>query len=147
MILFSPKKIPGLTLQSKILNQLKRTTSLLYLNKTWNNRSQLIPNKIINENFPDIKNKTSCEFIKLCVSNDDEQWVLFHALVEGSDFEYPVIKPKPIKTFIKSLLVFSKVEDIQNDLEEIGYTVTSCIQLISKKTGSPLPSYYTKKSE
>ncbi|GFW79250.1 nucleic-acid-binding protein from transposon X-element [Trichonephila clavipes] len=51
--------------------------------------------------------------------------------------ELYVIQPKKnkhIKVVIKGLPHYTKSQDIVTDLEELGYTVTSCNQLISKRT-------------
>ncbi|GFU09442.1 general transcription factor II-I repeat domain-containing protein 2 [Trichonephila clavipes] len=64
-----------------------------------------------------------------------------HFLGENDDFEFYVIPPKeikPIKIVIKGLPRCTKPSDIQLDLEELGYTVTSSNQLISKNNSSLL---------
>ncbi|GFU16027.1 hypothetical protein TNCV_1299911 [Trichonephila clavipes] len=84
-------------------------------------RSQM---KIINEKFPKIRSRTTGEFIKLYTDNLEQ----FHELLtfaEKTKFQFYEIKPKnerPIKVVLKGLPRNFKVEEIQADLEELGFT-------------------------
>ncbi|GFV46130.1 hypothetical protein TNCV_1256861 [Trichonephila clavipes] len=84
-------------------------------------RSQM---KIINEKFPKIRSRTTGEFIKLYTDNLEQ----FHELLtfaEKTKFQFYEIKPKnerPIKVVLKGLPCNFKVEEIQADLEELGFT-------------------------
>ncbi|GFT85747.1 hypothetical protein TNCV_4026941 [Trichonephila clavipes] len=49
-----------------------------------------------------------------------------NSMTSTSEFEKEI---KPIKVVIKGLLGCTKPTDVQLDLEELGYTVTSCNQL------------------
>ncbi|GFX64779.1 hypothetical protein TNCV_4682541 [Trichonephila clavipes] len=54
---------------------------------------------------------------------------LVHFMDEDKTMEFNVIQPKenkPIKVVIKELPRCTKPQDIVTDLEELGYTVTSC---------------------
>ncbi|GFW03454.1 hypothetical protein TNCV_1740041 [Trichonephila clavipes] len=84
-------------------------------------RSQM---KIINEKFPKIRSRTTGEFIKLYTDNLEQ----FHELLtfaKKTKFQFYEIKPKnerPIKVVLKGLPRNFKVEEIQADLEELGFT-------------------------
>ncbi|GFY01985.1 hypothetical protein TNCV_5098461 [Trichonephila clavipes] len=84
-------------------------------------RSQM---KIINEKFPKIRSRTTGEFIKLYTDKLEQ----FHELLtfaEKTKFQFYEIKPKnerPIKVVLKGLPCNFKVEEIQADLEELGFT-------------------------
>ncbi|GFS64381.1 uncharacterized protein TNIN_333321 [Trichonephila inaurata madagascariensis] len=106
-----------------------------------NYREQL---KILNDIFPDLNSKISGEYIRLYTNSSDEHRSLTHALAEGNDCEYYVIPPKemkPIKILIKELPIFTKTDEIISDLEDLAFTVTSCRQLIFKRTKTPLPFF------
>ncbi|GFX07265.1 hypothetical protein TNCV_2972421 [Trichonephila clavipes] len=85
-------------------------------------RSQM---KIINEKFPKIRSRTTGEFIKLYTDNLEQ----FHELLtfaKKTKFQFYEIKPKnerPIKVVLKGLPRNFKVEEIQADLEELGFTL------------------------
>ncbi|GFY03312.1 nucleic-acid-binding protein from transposon X-element [Trichonephila clavipes] len=100
--------------------------------------------KILNDIIPDLISKISGEYIRLYTHSSDEHRSLTHALAKGNDFEYYVIHPKeikPIKIVIKGLPIFTKADEIICNLEDLVYTVTSCSQLISKRTKTPLPFF------
>ncbi|GFT39570.1 hypothetical protein TNCV_1862031 [Trichonephila clavipes] len=105
--------------------------------------------KFLYEKFPNIRNKTSGDVIKIYTNDFEEYRSLIQAMVADKEFELYVINPKldkPIKVVIKGLPISSKIEDIKNDLEEEGYVIESCTQLISKRTTNPLPFFQPKKS-
>ncbi|GFU95670.1 hypothetical protein TNCV_4539571 [Trichonephila clavipes] len=87
-------------------------------------RSQM---KIINEKFPKIRSRTTGEFIKLYTDNLEQ----FHELLtfaKKTKFQFYEIKPKneaPSKVVLKGLPRNFKVEEIQADLEELGFTLKS----------------------
>ncbi|GFT92302.1 nucleic-acid-binding protein from transposon X-element [Trichonephila clavipes] len=65
-------------------------------------------------------------------------------LEKDKDFEFYTIPPKeikPIKVVIKGLPGCTKPSDVQLDLEELGYTIISCNQLIPKVNKNPLPFF------
>ncbi|GFW42477.1 hypothetical protein TNCV_4256721 [Trichonephila clavipes] len=49
-----------------------------------------------------------------------------------------------IVVVIKAFPSCTRSSDIQSDLEDLGYSVTSCNQLISKRNKNPLPSRSTR---
>ncbi|GFW80693.1 uncharacterized protein TNCV_3235451 [Trichonephila clavipes] len=106
-----------------------------------NYREQL---KIINEKFPEITSKNSGDYIRNFTNDFGEQRNVMHFLEESNEFEFYAIPPKgikPIKVVIKELPGCTKPSDNQLYLEEIGYTVASCKQLISKVNKNPLPFF------
>ncbi|GFT77056.1 uncharacterized protein TNCV_1099331 [Trichonephila clavipes] len=78
-------------------------------------------------------------------STDHEEYrTLIHFLESDKEFEFYVLKRqkgKPIKAVIKGLPNSSKINDITNDLKEIGFKIDSCRQLISKRTKKSLPYF------
>ncbi|GFU84540.1 nucleic-acid-binding protein from transposon X-element [Trichonephila clavipes] len=115
---------------------------MLKINKNY--REQL---KIINDNFPEIASKNSGNYIRLFTNTLDERISVMNFLEKDKDFfffEFYTIPPKeikPIKVVIKGLPGCTKPSDVQLDLEELGYTVISCNQLISKVNKNPLPFF------
>ncbi|GFX10478.1 nucleic-acid-binding protein from transposon X-element [Trichonephila clavipes] len=103
-------------------------------------RSQM---KIINEKFPKIRSRTTGEFIKLYTDNLEQ----FHELLsfaEKTKFQFYEIKPKnerPIKVVLKGLPRNFKVEEIQADLEELGFTPEKVNQLIGRRSKQPIPVF------
>ncbi|GFX12419.1 nucleic-acid-binding protein from transposon X-element [Trichonephila clavipes] len=103
-------------------------------------RSQM---KIINEKFPKIRSRTTGEFIKLYTDNLEQ----FHELLtfaEKTKFQFYEIKPKnerPIKVVLKGLPCNFKVEEIQADLEEQGFTPEKVNQLIGRRSKQPIPVF------
>ncbi|GFW54246.1 nucleic-acid-binding protein from transposon X-element [Trichonephila clavipes] len=103
-------------------------------------RSQM---KIINEKFPKIRSRTTGEFIKFYTDNLDQ----FHELLsfaEKTKFQFYEIKPKnerPIKVVLKGLPRNFKVEEIQADLEELGFTPEKVNQLIGRRSKQPIPVF------
>ncbi|GFU65831.1 nucleic-acid-binding protein from transposon X-element [Trichonephila clavipes] len=103
-------------------------------------RSQM---KIINEKFPKIRSRTTGEFIKLYTDNLEQ----FHELLtfaEKTKFQFYEIKPKnerPIKVVLKGLPCNFKVEEIQADLEELGFTPEKVNQLIGRRSKQPIPVF------
>ncbi|GFY54437.1 uncharacterized protein TNIN_236761 [Trichonephila inaurata madagascariensis] len=106
-----------------------------------NYRDQL--NKII-KNFPDVKFKSSGNYIKLNLECHEQYRKLTDFMDEDREIEFFVIKPKdekPIKVVIKGLPGCTKTDEIVSDLEDLGYSVTSVSQLISRKTKLSLPFF------
>ncbi|GFV66591.1 nucleic-acid-binding protein from transposon X-element [Trichonephila clavipes] len=103
-------------------------------------RSQM---KIINEKFPKIRSRTTGEFIKLYTDNLEQ----FHELLtfaKKTKFQFYEIKPKnerPIKVVLKGLPRNFKVEEIQADLEELGFTPEKVNQLIGRRSKQPIPVF------
>ncbi|GFX41718.1 nucleic-acid-binding protein from transposon X-element [Trichonephila clavipes] len=103
-------------------------------------RSQM---KIINEKFPKIRSRTTGEFIKLYTDNL-EQFHELLSLAEKTKFQFYEIKPKnerPIKVVLKGLPCNFKVEEIQADLEELGFTPEKVNQLIGRRSKQPIPVF------
>ncbi|GFW72063.1 uncharacterized protein TNCV_4789511 [Trichonephila clavipes] len=106
-----------------------------------NYREQL---KKINANFPNISIKTAGDYIKLFPKTEEEKGNLAHFLELDKNYEFYVTQPKvnkPLKVVLKGLPRVSLPEDIQIDLEALGYTIISCSQLISKRTKLELPFF------
>ncbi|GFW17115.1 uncharacterized protein TNCV_2762391 [Trichonephila clavipes] len=78
-------------------------------------------------------------------STDHEEYRnLIHILESDKEFEFYILKrqkDKPIKAVNKGLPNSSKINDITNDLKEIGFKIHSCTQLISKRTKKSLPYF------
>ncbi|GFT88414.1 uncharacterized protein TNCV_1294371 [Trichonephila clavipes] len=100
--------------------------------------------KIITETFPDLQIKTAGDYFKLYPSNIDQSRSLSHFLESDNQFQFytvPIIENKPLKVVIKGLPRVTLTEEITIDLEELGFTVTSCTQMISKRTKLELPFF------
>ncbi|GFT46013.1 hypothetical protein TNCV_3535701 [Trichonephila clavipes] len=78
-------------------------------------------------------------------TNDPEEYrALVHFLKSDKEFEFFVIDRKiikPIKAIIKGLPSSSNINDITNDLAEVGFQIESCTQLTSKRTKKTLPYF------
>ncbi|GFX76114.1 nucleic-acid-binding protein from transposon X-element [Trichonephila clavipes] len=93
--------------------------------------------KCINEKFPNIRNRTVNDVVKMFTNDHEEYRNLIHFLESDKDFEFYIIKrniDKQIKAVIKGLPSSSKIEDITKDLADEGFVIDSCTQLISKRT-------------
>ncbi|GFY04923.1 nucleic-acid-binding protein from transposon X-element [Trichonephila clavipes] len=100
--------------------------------------------KKISENFPNISIKTAGDYIKLFPKTEEEKGNLAHFLELDKDYQFYITQPKvnkPLKVVLKGLPRVSLPEDIQIDLEALGYTIVSCSQLISKRTKLELPFF------
>ncbi|GFX23527.1 nucleic-acid-binding protein from transposon X-element [Trichonephila clavipes] len=100
--------------------------------------------KSINEKFPNIRNRTVNDVVKMFTNDHEEYRNLIHFLESDKDFEFYIIKrniDKSIKAVIKSLPSSSKIEDITEDLADEGFVIDSCTQLISKRTKKELPYF------
>ncbi|GFW45525.1 nucleic-acid-binding protein from transposon X-element [Trichonephila clavipes] len=100
--------------------------------------------KILMNQFPKLKFKTSGDYLRFLLDTHEEHRNLVHFMDEDKTMEFYVTQPKenkPIKVVIKGLPHCTKPQDIVTDLEGLGYTVTSCNQLISKKTKLELPLF------
>ncbi|GFU74851.1 uncharacterized protein TNCV_4961791 [Trichonephila clavipes] len=100
--------------------------------------------KIITETFPDLQIKTAGDYFKLYPNNIDQSRSLSHFLESDKQFQFytvPIIENKPLKVVIKGLPRVTLPEEITIDLEELGFTVTSCTQMISKRTKLELPFF------
>ncbi|GFX82630.1 uncharacterized protein TNCV_1193051 [Trichonephila clavipes] len=89
--------------------------------------------KRINEKFPNIRNRTVNDVVKMFTNDHEEYRNLIPFLESDKDFEFYIIKhniDKPIKAVIKGLPSSSKVEDITKDLADEGFIIDSCTQLI-----------------
>ncbi|GFX78961.1 nucleic-acid-binding protein from transposon X-element [Trichonephila clavipes] len=96
------------------------------------------------QKFPNVKSKSSGKHLKLNTDCHDEYKELTDFMDEDRDIEFYVIKPKesrPIKVVVKGLPGCTKPSEIILDLENQGYTVISCSQLISKRTKLELPFF------
>ncbi|GFU02613.1 nucleic-acid-binding protein from transposon X-element [Trichonephila clavipes] len=96
------------------------------------------------QKFPNLKSKSSGKYIKLNIECHDEHRNLTNIMDEDKDIEFYVIQPKenkPIKVVVKGLPGCTKPNEIISDLEDQGYTVTSCNQLIFKRTKLELPFF------
>ncbi|GFX75391.1 hypothetical protein TNCV_1724051 [Trichonephila clavipes] len=101
-------------------------------------RSQM---KMINEKFPKIRSRTTGEFIKLYTDNLEQLHELL-SFAEKTKFQFYEIKPKnerPIKVVLKGLPRNFKIEEIQADLEELGFTPEKVNQLIGRRSKQPVP--------
>ncbi|GFX27880.1 nucleic-acid-binding protein from transposon X-element [Trichonephila clavipes] len=106
-----------------------------------NYRDQL---KKISENFPNISIKTTGDYIKLFPKTEEEKGNLAHFLELDKNYHFYVTQPKenkPLKVVLKGLPRVTLPEDIQIDLEALGCTISSCSQLISKRTKLELPFF------
>ncbi|GFW74939.1 nucleic-acid-binding protein from transposon X-element [Trichonephila clavipes] len=104
-------------------------------------RSQM---KIINEKFPKIRSRTTGEFIKLYTDNLEQFHELLTFAKKKTKFQFYEIKPKnerPIKVVLKGLPRNFKVEEIQADLEELGFTPEKVNQLIGRRSKQPIPVF------
>ncbi|GFW56825.1 nucleic-acid-binding protein from transposon X-element [Trichonephila clavipes] len=100
--------------------------------------------KRINEKFPNIRNRTVNDVVKMFTNDHEEYRNLIYFLESDKDFELYIIKrniDKPIKAVIKGLPSSSKIEDITKDLADEGIIIDSCTQLISKRTKKELPYF------
>ncbi|GFV61288.1 nucleic-acid-binding protein from transposon X-element [Trichonephila clavipes] len=98
----------------------------------------------ISEKFPKIRNRLANDVVKMFTNNPEEYRALIHFLKSYKEFEFYVIdrkKIKPIKAVIKGLPSSSKINDITNDLAEVGFQIESCTQLTSKRTKKSLPYF------
>ncbi|GFT22425.1 uncharacterized protein TNCV_3273961 [Trichonephila clavipes] len=92
--------------------------------------------------FPNLRTKTTGEFLKLYTNNHEE----YHSLketIKQLHYQFYVITAKndrPIKVVIKGLPKSTHVDEIKSDLEEQGFE-QAVVQLIGKKTKKPLPVY------
>ncbi|GFW38600.1 hypothetical protein TNCV_3879691 [Trichonephila clavipes] len=105
-----------------------------------NYRDQL---KKISENFPNISIKTAGDYIKL-FPKTEEKGNLTKFLELDKNYQFYVTQAKlnkPLKVVLKGLPRVTLPEDIQIDLEALGYTIISCSQLISKRTKLELPFF------
>ncbi|GFU19911.1 hypothetical protein TNCV_2962601 [Trichonephila clavipes] len=97
--------------------------------KTDNNyRDQL---KKISENFPNISIKTAGDYIKLFPKTEEEKGNLTKFLELDKNYQFYVTQAKlnkPLKVVLKGLPRVTLPEDIQIDLEALGYTIISCSQ-------------------
>ncbi|GFW65525.1 putative RNA-directed DNA polymerase from transposon X-element [Trichonephila clavipes] len=106
-----------------------------------NYRDQL---KKISENFPNISIKTAGDYIKLLPKTEEEKDNLTKFLELDKNYQFYVTQAKlnkPLKVVLKGLPRVTLPEDIQIDLEALGYTIISCSQLISKRTKLELPFF------
>ncbi|GFT88155.1 nucleic-acid-binding protein from transposon X-element [Trichonephila clavipes] len=118
-----------------------RAPNPITLKVSKNYREQI---KMITETFPDIQIKTAGEYFKLFPSNVDQSRSLTKFLESDKQYQFytkPLIENKPLKVVIKGLPRVTLPEEITIDLEELGFTVTSCTQLISKRTKLELPFF------
>ncbi|GFT35161.1 uncharacterized protein TNCV_352861 [Trichonephila clavipes] len=100
--------------------------------------------KKINESFPNISIKTAGDYIKLFPKTEEEKGNFAYFLELDKNYQFYVTQPKvnkPLKVVLKGLPRVSLPEDIQIDLEALGYTIISCSQLISKRTKLELPFF------
>ncbi|GFX53571.1 hypothetical protein TNCV_2326861 [Trichonephila clavipes] len=124
--------MPSLNPENEIVVPKFKLISPFLLKLKLNNREQL---KVPNENYPDLTSKTLGDFLRLFTNTDEEYRSVMHFLEENKDFDFYVIPPKEVKAIKVVIKVFSsytKFSDIQSDLEDLGYSVTSCNQSISK---------------
>ncbi|GFU24665.1 nucleic-acid-binding protein from transposon X-element [Trichonephila clavipes] len=118
-----------------------RAPNPITLKVSKNYREQI---KMINETFPDIQIKTAGEYFKLFPNNVDQSRSLTQFLESDNQYQFytiPLTENKPLKVVIKGLPRVTLPEEITIDLEELGFTVTSCTQLISKRTKLELPFF------
>ncbi|GFU00277.1 uncharacterized protein TNCV_4258461 [Trichonephila clavipes] len=118
-----------------------RAPNPITLKVSKNYRDQI---KMINETFPDIQIKTAGDYFKLFPNNVNQSRSLTQFLESDKQYQFyiiPLIENKPLKVVIKGLPRVTLPEEITIDLEELGFTVTSCTQLISKRTKLELPFF------
>ncbi|GFU65354.1 hypothetical protein TNCV_2836641 [Trichonephila clavipes] len=111
---------------------------MLFITKHY--REQL---KTLTMIFPNLRTKTTEEFLKLYTNNHEE----YHSLketIKQLHYQFYVITAKndgPIKVVIKDLPKSTHVDEIKSDLEEQGFEPERVVQLIGRKTKNPLPVY------
>ncbi|GFS62776.1 uncharacterized protein TNCV_3202051 [Trichonephila clavipes] len=96
--------------------------------------------KRINEKFPNIRNRTVNDVVKMFTNDHEEYRNLIHFLESDKDFEFYIIKrniDKPIKAVIKGLPSSSKIENINKDLADEGFVIDSCTQLTGESRRLP----------
>ncbi|GFW09351.1 hypothetical protein TNCV_2066101 [Trichonephila clavipes] len=121
---------PKMTLAHPIMLKIKK-----------NFRDQI---KCISEKFLKIRNRVANDAVKNFSNDPEEYRALIHFLESDKEFEFYVINRKivkSIKAVIKGLPSSSKINDITNDLADVGFQTESCTQLTSKRTKKPL-SYF-----
>ncbi|GFV20160.1 nucleic-acid-binding protein from transposon X-element [Trichonephila clavipes] len=93
--------------------------------------------------FPNLRTKTTGEFLKLYTNNHEE----YHSLketIKQLHYQFYVItarNDRPIKVVIKGLPKSTHVDEIKLDLKEQGFEPERVVQLIGRKTKNPLPVY------
>ncbi|GFT17142.1 nucleic-acid-binding protein from transposon X-element [Trichonephila clavipes] len=93
--------------------------------------------------FPNLRTKTTGEFLKLYTNNHEE----YHSLketIKQLHCQFYVITAKNdrlIKVVIKGLPKSTHIDEIKSDLEEQGFEPERVVQLIGRKTKNPLPVY------
>ncbi|GFT20369.1 nucleic-acid-binding protein from transposon X-element [Trichonephila clavipes] len=86
--------------------------------------------------MPFVRGKLTGEYLKLYTDTAEQQHNLIH-LLEELDFEFHIIPCKadrPIKIVIKGLPRDTPLTDIQNELENLGFTIDKVSQLTGRIT-------------
>ncbi|GFQ67725.1 nucleic-acid-binding protein from transposon X-element [Trichonephila clavata] len=99
--------------------------------------------KLINQAFPNLRNKLAGVYVKLYTDNMDMHAKLIDFL-ELNIIPFYVITPKdkrPIKVVIKGIPKESKVEHVLSDLTELGFPDAKVSQLIGRITKEKLPVF------
>ncbi|GFS93597.1 hypothetical protein TNCV_3775691 [Trichonephila clavipes] len=84
--------------------------------------------KLITNKFPNLRNRTLGDVVKMFSNDDEERRSLIQYLKTDTEFEFYVIdykKEKPIKAVIKGLPSSFKTEDITSDLADEGFKIES----------------------
>ncbi|GFU70794.1 nucleic-acid-binding protein from transposon X-element [Trichonephila clavipes] len=88
--------------------------------------------------------KQQGDYIQLFRKTEEEKGNLTKFLELDKNYQFYVTQAKlnkPLKVVLKGLPRVTLPEDIQIDLEALGYTIISCSQLISKRTKLELPFF------
>ncbi|GFY16960.1 hypothetical protein TNCV_3690181 [Trichonephila clavipes] len=89
--------------------------------------------------FPNLRTKTTSEFLKL-YTNNHEEYQSLKETIKQLHYQFYVITAKndrPIKVVIKGLPKSTHVDEIKSDLEEQGFEPERVVQLIGRKTNPP----------
>ncbi|GFX83720.1 hypothetical protein TNCV_349841 [Trichonephila clavipes] len=97
----------------------------------------------ITKEFTKIRSRLTGDFLKLYTDSAEERRLVVQ-LLERLKFQFYTIKAKaerPIKVVIKGLPRTTNPEEIEQDLEMLGYTPERVNQLIGRKTKRALPIF------
>ncbi|GFT73223.1 hypothetical protein NPIL_162021 [Nephila pilipes] len=113
----------------------------IMLKITKNYRQQL---KELTLAYENLRTKLSGEYIKLYVDTPEQYRPLTKYLRQTETADYYVIKPnqeRPIRVYLKGLPRDTDMEDIQEELIELGFNPQKICQLQNRRTKLPLPIF------